>query len=157
MSPMSMYACEDESGIVQAWHKIHYPARAVGGVGLILVEATAITTQGRMSHQDLGIWNNSHIEGLKELTDLVHDLGTPIGIQLSHAGRKANIDGSIIAPSPIPYGEGHKVPEEMTINQIKEVIHAFIEGANRAKEAGFDVIEIHARSEEHTSNSSHWE
>lgn len=144
MSPMSMYACEDESGIVQPWHKIHYPARAVGGVGLILVEATAITMQGRMTPQDLGIWNNSHIEGLSELTDLVHDLGTSIGIQLSHAGRKAKIDGSIIAPSPIPYEEGQKVPEEMTINQIKEVIHGFVGGANRARKAGFDVIEIHA-------------
>ncbi|VUG07062.1 NADPH dehydrogenase [Paenibacillus polymyxa] len=144
MSPMSMYACEDESGIVQTWHKIHYPARAIGGVGLILVEATAITMQGRMTPQDLGIWNNSHIEGLSELTALIHDLGTSIGIQLSHAGRKAKIDGSIIAPSPIPYEEGQKVPEEMTINQIKEVIHGFVEGANRAKKAGFDVIEIHA-------------
>lgn len=144
MSPMCMYSCPNEDGKVTNWHKIHYPSRATGQVGLIIVEATAVTPQGRISPQDLGIWDDSHIAGLKELVDLVHEQGAKIGIQLAHAGRKAMVDGPIIAPSAIPFNDKYKTPEEMTEEQIAETIQAFVEGARRAREAGFDVIELHA-------------
>lgn len=144
MSPMCMYSCPAEDGKVTNWHRVHYPARAVGQVGLIIVEATAVTPQGRISPHDLGIWSDEHIEGLSELVDLVHEHGAKIGIQLGHAGRKADIEGPIIAPSPIPFSEKMKTPKEMDIETITETITAFQSAARRAKAAGFDVIEIHA-------------
>jgi NADPH2 dehydrogenase len=143
MSPMCMYSCHDESGKVNEWHKVHYPNRAVGQVGLIIVEATAVTPQGRISPADLGIWSDEHVAGLKELTDLVHSQGAHIGIQLAHAGRKAVLEGPIVAPSAIPFNEQSKTPEAMSEQQIRETIEAFVAAARRAKEAGFDVIEIH--------------
>ncbi|MBM7646146.1 NADPH2 dehydrogenase [Scopulibacillus daqui] len=143
MSPMCMYSCTNKDGKVTNWHLTHYTSRAVGQVGLIIVEASAVTPQGRISDQDLGIWSDDHIEGLKQLVDLNHEHGGKIGIQIAHAGRKAEIDGPIIAPSPEAFNEKMKVPEEMTIEDIKETVEAFKQGARRAKEAGFDVIEIH--------------
>ncbi|MGG2196933.1 NADPH dehydrogenase NamA [Paenibacillus validus] len=144
MSPMCMYACADESGRVNDWHRIHYPSRAVGQVGLIIVEATAVTAQGRISANDLGIWSDEHVAGLRELTALVHGQGTHIGIQIAHAGRKATVDGPIVAPSAIAFDEKSRTPEAMTLEQIEETIAAFGTAARRAKEAGFDVVEIHA-------------
>ncbi|ANB60710.1 NADPH dehydrogenase NamA [Anoxybacteroides amylolyticum] len=144
MSPMCMYACDREDGTVRNWHLIHYPTRAVGQVGLIIVEATAVTPQGRISARDLGIWDDNHIDGLRTLTTLVHEQGAKIGIQLAHAGRKAMVDGEIIAPSPLPFDENTHTPKEMTKTDIDETIQAFQNGALRAKKAGFDVIEIHA-------------
>ncbi len=119
MSPMCQYSCVMEDGKVTDWHKVHYATRAVGQVGLIIVEATSVTPQGRISLQDLGIWEEAHISGLKEIVDLVHLNGSKVGIQLSHAKRKADINGQIIAPSPIPFFEGRKVPVEMTIKDIQ--------------------------------------
>ncbi|SDE07196.1 NADPH2 dehydrogenase [Paenibacillus sp. UNCCL117] len=144
MSPMCMYACDDESGRVHDWHRVHYPSRAVGQAGLIVVEATAVTAQGRISARDLGIWSDEHIAGLSELTGLVHSHGSHIGIQLAHAGRKALVEGPIVAPSAIAFDEKSRTPEALTEEQIGEEIAAFAAGARRAKEAGFDVIEIHA-------------
>jgi len=144
MSPMCMYSCDDQDGRVMAWHKIHYPARAVGGVGLIIVEATAVTAQGRISPYDLGIWSDRHLDGLKELVELVHSQDAKIGIQIAHAGRKAELDGPVIAPTALPFNERYKTPEEMTAAQVKDTIRAFIDAAERAKKAGFDCIEIHA-------------
>ncbi|MCL6616035.1 MAG: NADPH dehydrogenase, partial [Anoxybacillus ayderensis] len=144
MSPMCMYACDREDGTVHNWHLIHYPTRAVGQVGLIIVEATAVTPQGRISARDLGIWSDDHISGLRTLTTLVHEQGAKIGIQLAHAGRKAMVAGEIIAPSPLPFDDTMRTPKEMTKTDIEETIQAFQNGALRAKKAGFDVIEIHA-------------
>lgn len=144
MSPMCMYSCMDESGKVNNWHKTHYTTRAVGQVGLIIVEATAVSPQGRISVHDLGIWSDEHIPGLAELVQLAHEQDSKIGIQLAHAGRKAEVPGEIIAPSAIAFNDAYQTPQEMTIEQIKETIQAFADGAARAREAGFDVIEIHA-------------
>ncbi|MDE8562485.1 NADPH dehydrogenase NamA [Anoxybacillus rupiensis] len=144
MSPMCMYACDTQDGTVRNWHLIHYPARAVGQVGLIIVEATAVTPQGRISERDLGIWSDDHVKGLQSLTALVQEQGAKIGIQLAHAGRKAMIEGEIIAPSALPFNEKMQTPREMTKTDIEETIQAFQDGARRAKQAGFDVIEIHA-------------
>jgi NADPH2 dehydrogenase len=143
MSPMCMYSCPNQDGIANNWHFTHYTSRAVGQVGLIIVEASAVTPQGRISMEDLGIWSDEHIEGLKHLTDLVHDQDSKIGIQLAHAGRKAQVDGTIIAPSPIPFDEKSQTPKEMTTEDITKTIESFRQGARRAREAGFDVIEIH--------------
>jgi NADPH2 dehydrogenase len=143
MSPMCMYSSSNEDGKVMNWHKTHYTSRAVGQVGLIILEASSVTPQGRISPQDLGIWDDGHVSGLREVVDLIHEQDSKAGIQIAHAGRKAMIDGPIIAPSAIPFNEKMKTPEEMSIEQIKETIQAFAEGARRAKEAGFDVIELH--------------
>lgn len=143
MSPMCMYSCDTEDGKVRNWHKIHYPTRAVGQVGLIIVEATAVAAQGRISSRDLGIWSDEHVDGLRELVSLVKEHGAKIGIQLAHAGRKAEVEGEIIAPSAIPFSEKTQTPKEMTKADIEETIQAFQNGARRAKEAGFDIIEIH--------------
>lgn len=143
MSPMCMYSSHNEDGYVQNWHRTHYTSRAVGQVGLIIVEATAVTPQGRISPQDLGIWSDEHIAGLKELVRLVQEQDAKIGIQLAHAGRKAVLEGEIIAPSALSFNEKMKTPKEMTVAEIAETVEAFKKGAERAAKAGFDVIEIH--------------
>jgi len=144
MSPMCMYSCKDESGHVNDWHRVHYASRAVGQVGLIIIEATAVTKQGRISVHDLGIWSDDHIAGLGELVRLAHEHGSRIGIQLAHAGRKSTDHGPIIAPSAIRFDETYKMPLEMSFKHIHDTIQAFRDGARRAAAAGFDVIEIHA-------------
>ncbi|WP_019154409.1 NADPH dehydrogenase NamA [Robertmurraya massiliosenegalensis] len=144
MAPMCMYSSENEDGKVEDFHMTHYVSRAVGQVGLIIQEATAVTPQGRISSKDLGIWSDDHIEGLFRLTSQIKSYGTKTGIQLAHAGRKAMVDGEILAPSAIPFNEDMKTPKEMTLEDIHEVIEAFKQGALRAKKSGFDVIEIHA-------------
>lgn len=143
MSPMCMYSCENEDGFVNDWHLTHYTSRAVGQVGLIIIEATAVTPQGRISPKDLGIWSDEHIDGLKKLTNMIKSHGAHCGIQLAHAGRKAVLEGEIVAPSAIPFQENYKTPKEMTKAEIEETIEAFGKGAERAKNAGFDCIEIH--------------
>lgn len=143
MSPMCMYSCEENTGLINNWHKTHYASRAVGQVGLIIMEATAITLQGAISNRDVGIWSDDHIPGLRSIVELVHEQGSKIGIQIAHAGRKSEVEGDIIAPSAIPFTEGAKVPQEMTLKQIEQTISQFIDGARRAVEAGFDVLEIH--------------
>lgn len=144
MAPMCMYQSDKEDGQVTDWHRIHYPTRAVGQVGLIILEATAVQAQGRISPQDLGIWEDGHVEGLAELVRLMKQHGSKTGIQLAHAGRKATVDGPIQAPSAIAYNEQYKTPVEMSIEEIKETVQAFKEAAIRSKKAGFDVIELHA-------------
>ncbi len=143
MSPMCMYSCMNEDGLVNDWHITHYTSRAVGQVGLVILESSAVTKQGRISPQDLGIWSDEHIEGLKKLVDLNHQHDSKIGIQLGHAGRKAELKEDIISPSPLAFNDKYKQPKEMTIEQIKETVQAFKDAAGRAKEAGFDMIELH--------------
>jgi len=143
MSPMCMYSSDQEDGMITDWHKTHYTTRAVGQVGLIIVEATAVQPAGRISAQDLGIWHDDHIEGLSDTVRLMKQHGAKTGIQLAHAGRKATVDGDISAPSPIAFDHHYKTPVEMTTEQIKVTIQAFKDGANRAQKAGFDLLEIH--------------
>nr|WP_242531471.1 NADPH dehydrogenase NamA [Priestia flexa] len=143
MSPMCMYSCEEEDGIVTDWHLAHYTSRAVGQVGLIMIEATAVTPEGRITSRDLGIWNDEHVEGLQKLVNQVKAHGSKTAIQLAHAGRKATVDGTIYAPSAIAFDDESKTPAEMTKEDIERTIEAFKEGAKRSKQAGFDIIEIH--------------
>lgn len=143
MSPMCMYS-SDENGYVQNWHYTHYTSRAIGGVGLIITEATAVDPQGRISTSDLGIWSDEQIEGQAKLVSLMKEQGAKTGIQLAHAGRKATVPGTIYAPSALAFNESYKDPQEMTTADIERVIDAFQQAAVRAKKAGFDVIELHA-------------
>jgi len=126
------------------WHKIHYASRAVGQVGLIILEATAVLPEGRISDRDLGIWSDEHVDGLSEIVRLMTQHGTKAGIQLAHAGRKATVDGDIYAPSAIRFNEQYKTPVEMSLAEIHETVNAFREAAIRSKKAEFDVIELHA-------------
>lgn len=143
MAPMCMYSSHNQDGKVEDWHYTHYVSRAVGQVGLIMVEATAVTPQGRISSQDLGIWSDEHIPGLQRLVDMMKAHGSKTAIQIAHAGRKATVEGEIVAPSAIAFNENSKTPKELTISEIEEIVQAFRDGANRANEAGFDIIEIH--------------
>jgi NADPH2 dehydrogenase len=144
MSPMCMYSCEEQDGMITPFHMTHYISRAAGQVGLVMLEATAVETAGRITAQDLGIWDDKHIDGLSELVEELHTYGTKAGIQLAHAGRKAMDEEIIYAPSPLPFNDKLKVPSELDSVGIKRVIDAFANAAKRAKKAGFDMIEIHA-------------
>jgi NADPH2 dehydrogenase len=143
MSPMCMYSSHREGGMVEDFHMTHYISRAVGGAGLIMIEATSVTPQGRISPQDLGIWNDEHADGLAKLVDGMKQYGAKTAIQLAHAGRKAVLEGEIISPSALAFNEKMKTPAAMTKEQISETIQAFKDGAIRAKKAGFDIIELH--------------
>lgn len=157
MSPMCQYSAVE--GLANDWHFVHLGARAVGGVGLIITEATAVQAHGRISPYDLGIWSDEQVEGLHHLARFISAHGAVPAIQLAHAGRKANTkrpwegggplpnaDGAwrIVGPSPIPFREGYPTPEELTLDDIAEVVSAFALGAERAIAAGFRMIEIHA-------------
>jgi NADPH2 dehydrogenase len=144
MAPMCMYSVEKEDGIATDWHYTHYETRAVGQAGLVILEATAVTPQGRISPHDLGIWSDDHVEGLGEIVRRIKRHGAKAGIQIAHAGRKAMLPEEIIAPSPLAFNEKYKQPKEMTKEDIQETITAFKKAAERAKKAGFDVIELHA-------------
>ena len=141
MPPMCMYSSHDD-GLATDFHIIHYGSRAIGGVGLIIQEATAVLPDGRITKNDLGIWSDNHIPGLKKIVDTIHQFGAIAGIQINHAGRKAKVDDPI-GPSAITYGGDYKTPREMTEKDIKEVIKSFGDAAKRANEAGYDLLEIH--------------
>jgi NADPH2 dehydrogenase len=143
MAPMCMYSSHNEDGHLQNWHRTHYTSRAVGQMGLIIVEATSVTPQGRISPRDLGIWSDEHTEGFSELVSLLKEHGAKTGIQLAHAGRKAELEGEILAPSALAFNEKMKTPKEMSKTDIEETVEAFKKGAERAAKAGFDVIELH--------------
>lgn len=143
MSPMCMYSSEDEDGMVQPFHLTHYESRAAGQAGLIMVEATAVQKAGRISAKDLGIWHDDHIDGLKTISDRVHAYGAKSSIQLAHAGRKAEDEETNYAPSAIAFDDRYQTPVEMADSDIEETIIAFQKAAGRAKEAGFDIIELH--------------
>ncbi|MDP7980952.1 NADPH dehydrogenase NamA [Bacillus multifaciens] len=143
MSPMCMYSAENEDGKITNFHLVHYASRAAGQVGLIMLEATAVTPEGRISNKDLGIWDNEHIDGLRQVVDMIHEHGAKAAIQIAHAGRKAVLDSDPIAPSAIPFDSSMKIPVQMSKEQINETITAFCNGAERAKQAGFDIIELH--------------
>lgn len=143
MPPMCMYSAKSD-GISTDWHYAHYLSRAVGGVGLIIQEATAVEERGRISDKDLGIWSDVHIEGLKKTVEACKAQGAKMGIQLGHAGRKCIIEEEqIIAPSPMAYDQDSRIPNEMSEEDIREVVESFKLAAARSKEIGYDILEIH--------------
>lgn len=143
MAPMCMNEAH-EDGLVEPFHIVHYASRAAGQIGLIIVEATAVLPEGRITENDLGIWSNDHIDGLTELVATVHSNGSKVAIQLAHAGRKARCRSTAFAPSPIAFNEDYLTPQEMTQDDITTVVLAFQKAAVRALAAGFDILEIHA-------------
>ena len=157
MAPMCQYSARD--GFAGDWHFAHYAARAQGGAGLILLEASAVTPQGRISNGDLGLWKDEQIDGLKRIVDFAHSQGAHVGIQLAHAGRKASMSipfngehllsdaeggWQTIAPSAVPFSETYSTPLALDFAGIDAVVDAFVQAARRALQAGFDVVEIHA-------------
>ncbi|MEC3440664.1 NADPH dehydrogenase, partial [Bacillus cereus] len=140
MSPMCMYSSENGDGQVTNFHLIHYGTRAAGQVGLVMIEATAVLPEGRISNKDLGIWDNSLIEGLHKTTTFIHDNGAKAAIQLAHAGRKAELETDALAPSAIPVNETMKMPIEMSTHQSKDTVLAFQQAAVRSKQAGFEGL-----------------
>ncbi len=157
VSPMCEYSSED--GFANDWHLVHLGSRAVGGAGLVITEATAVSPEGRISPDDLGIWKNDHIEKLKVICSFIQEQGAAAGIQLAHAGRKASSSSpwkggkqmeidhggwQTFAPSGVPFQPGDRKPLELTVDGIKEIIRDFGFAAQRALMAGFKLIEIHA-------------
>jgi len=157
VSPMCQYSSQD--GFVNDWHLVHLGSRAVGGPGLILMEATAVTAEGRITLQDVGIYRDDHVPGLARLVSFMHGQGVRAGIQLAHAGRKASTgrpwetmsaipaaDGGWqpIAPTVRPFKDDYAWPRAMTTGDIADVVEAFGRAATRALSAEFDVVELHA-------------
>ncbi|PKM57536.1 MAG: NADPH dehydrogenase NamA [Firmicutes bacterium HGW-Firmicutes-3] len=143
MSPMCMYSAKDD-GKANDFHFTHYETRAIGGVGLIIVEATAVMPNGRISDHDLGIWSDEQIEGLREIASRIKKHGARAGIQIAHAGRKSEATKTEpIAPSALRFSEDYRTPQTVDERQIHQVVQAFVDGAKRAVTAGFDYIEIH--------------
>ena len=149
MSPMCQYSAGTD-GRANDWHFVHYGSRAVGGVGLILVEATAVESRGRISEADLGLYDDGQIEPLARIVDFCHARGVPVGIQLAHAGRKAWSPRKgigpepAVAPSALPFAPGWPTPRELAAEELPGIVEAFARAARRALQAGFDLVEIHA-------------
>ena len=157
VSPMCQYSAID--GLANNWHLVHLGQFAIGKAALIIQEATSVTIDGRISHGDLGLWNDKQIAPLKDIVDFVHQQGSLIGIQLAHAGRKASTEKPWIsrkqirpdqengwqplAPSAIPYHVTEHAPVALSIAQIQQIITAFKDSALRAVQAGYDIIELH--------------
>lgn len=156
VSPMCQYSSYD--GFATDWHLVHVGSRAVGGAALVIAEAAAVSPEGRISPDDLGIWKDEHIEKLKQITTFIHEQGAVAGIQLAHAGRKASTSSpwkghkqigeptgwQTIAPSPLPFYDTDVPPLEMTIEDIRNCVYHFQQAAVRAASAGFRLVEIHA-------------
>ncbi len=144
MSPMCQYSVWAKDGAPNDWHFVHYVSRAVGGAGLIMTEMTDVVPDGRITVHDLGIWDDAHIPAFGRVIDQVHGYGAKIGIQIAHAGRKAESpELRPEAPSAIAFSEKYRVPHALTGDEVKGVVEAFRQGARRAVEAGVDTVELH--------------
>lgn len=143
ISPMCQYSVFAEDGIATDWHFVHLGSRAVGGAGLIIVEATAVEPRGRISRQDLGLWDDRQVDGLARCVRVMADNGATPAIQLAHAGRKAT-DPDAIAPSALPFSAESATPRAMDAVDVAVVVRAFRDAARRAAAAGFQAVEIHA-------------
>jgi len=158
VSPMCTYSASTDGQATDA-HLVHLGAFAAGGAGLVIVEATAVVPEGRISPADLGLWDDAQVAPLRRITDYLHSQGAAAAVQLAHAGRKAGVwpfgqgkgslspeDGGwpVFGPSPLAFDEDHAQPHELTTVQIQSVVAAFAQAAIRADRAGFDAVEIHA-------------
>lgn len=156
VSPMCQYSSVE--GMPGDWHLVHLGSRAIGGAALVMAEATAVSPEGRISPFDTGIWNGEQAAAFEKIAGFIRRHGAVAGIQIAHAGRKASTDApwrggkplgtedggwQPIAPSPVPFAEGHGVPLEMTEAKMENVLKSFRAAGRRAKDAGFQVIEIH--------------
>lgn len=157
VAPMCQYSSVD--GFAEDWHLVHLGARATGGAGLVITEATAVSPEGRISPNDLGIWRDDHVAGLRRITDFLRAHGAASGIQLAHAGRKASThrpwEGraavapgqggwQVVGPGTEPFADGYPVPVALDRAGLAKVVRDFRAAATRALAAGFDVVEVHA-------------
>ena len=157
VSPMCQYSCMD--GLANEWHMVHLGARAVGRAAAVLTEATAVTPEGRISPDDLGLWSDTHIDPLRRIFSFITQQGSVPGMQLAHAGRKASTSAPfkggkplppgeggwspILAPSSLPFATGYQTPHAMTGQEIASIVRAFAATAVRAEAAGARIIELH--------------
>ncbi len=156
VSPMCQYSAE--GGMPNDWHMVNYGSRAVGGAGLVMVEATAVCPEGRITPWCLGLWSDKHTEAFRPITDFIRNQGAVPAIQIAHAGRKASCDtpwnGSVclpvgaggwqtVAPSAVPFSPAHGVPHALTLDEIDGIVAMFADAASRALAAGFEVAEVH--------------
>lgn len=144
MPPMCMYKAKDDNGLPRCFHRLHYAARSLGGVGLIIVEATAVERIGRISVNDLGLWSDEQVDDHARLVKECVKYGAKMAIQLAHAGRKSTCEGEILAPSAIKFGDDYQTPKKMSLDDINLLKQNFIKASLRAKKAGYEIIEIHA-------------
>jgi len=157
VSPMCQYSSTD--GFAADWHLVHLGSRAAGGAALVFTEATAVTPEGRISPDDLGLWNDAHVSGLARTVRFVHEQGAAAGTQLAHAGRKGSTkrpwegpgfvtpaEGGWQPAGPVaqPFASDYLTPHPLSIQEIASTVDAFRQAARRAREAGFDVVEVHA-------------
>jgi 2,4-dienoyl-CoA reductase-like NADH-dependent reductase (Old Yellow Enzyme family) len=155
VSPMCQYSADN--GFTSQWHRIHYGALATGGSGLVIIEATGVVPEGRISTACLGIWDDARAEAFRPIVEFAHSMGRKIGIQLAHAGRKGSVlepaekmtianssqgGWQTVSASPFPFF-GMQTPHELSIQEIEELEDRFVEAAKRAVLVGFDLIEIH--------------
>ena len=158
VAPMCQYSSETEDGRCSPWHQLHYGTRAVGGAGLVMLEASAVRPDGRITPWDLGMWDEGHVEAAGPVVDAVVGNGSVPAIQLAHAGRKAShtkpwegskmLDASqggweIVGPSPISFQEDWDVPRELTVGDIGHLIEDFANSARLSVNAGMKAIELH--------------
>ncbi|MEH3032445.1 MAG: NADH:flavin oxidoreductase/NADH oxidase [Aeromicrobium erythreum] len=159
LAPMCQYSCEARDGVPTDWHLVHLGARATGGFGLIVTEASAVVPEGRISPEDAGLWNDEQAAAWRRVVDFLHAQGSLVGVQLAHAGRKASTyapfadgEGSVpvaeggwetVAPSAIAF-PGYATPRELTTDEVAAIPQAFADAARRADAAGFDLVEVHA-------------
>lgn len=143
MPPMCQYSVNNKDGIATDWHYTHYVSRAIGGAGLIIIEMTDVEPDGRISDFDLGIWSDEQIAPLARIVEACHAYGAKVGIQIAHAGRKAEDAAVPVAPSAIPFSTESTTPRELTTTEVKAMVEKFRQGVARAVKAGFDVIELH--------------
>ena len=154
---MCQYSSED--GFANDWHFVHLGCRAQGGAGLVMTEASAVLSEGRISPDDLGIWMDAHIPALQRIARFIHAQGSRAGVQLAHAGRKASMhspfagEGLVspaaggwqpVGPSAVAFGPGYGKPQELDQAGIDAIVEGFRQAARRAHKCGFDVVEIHA-------------
>ena len=157
VSPMCQYSCHE--GFANDWHFVHLASRAVGGAALVFTEATAVTADGRISPEDLGIWDDVQAGAFERIARFVKGEGAAFGIQLAHAGRKASTKrpwegvGTVppeeggwepVGPTTTRFADNYPVPRMLTREDIAEVVDAFRKAAYRARRVGFDVVEVHA-------------
>lgn len=142
VSPMCMYSARD--GLVGEWHLVHYGSRATGGAGMVMMEATAIHPDGRISAEDLGLWNDAQVDAVSRITRFIASQGSAPAIQLAHAGRKGGAAARPLAPSALAFDDASATPRAMEQADIDAIIGDFVAAARRALAAGFEVIEVHA-------------
>jgi 2,4-dienoyl-CoA reductase-like NADH-dependent reductase (Old Yellow Enzyme family) len=143
MPPMCQFSVHAKDGKPNDWHFTHYMSRAVGGTGFIIIEMTDVEPDGRITDFDLGIWSDEHVAPLERIVRVCQQFGAKVGIQIGHAGRKAEDAPVPVSCSPIPYSEKYKTPRELSTEEAEGMVRKFRQAVERAVRAGVDAVELH--------------